>query len=129
MRRIALALAAALMFTGCATVMNDSTHSVRVDTVTEDGELLTGADCRVYNDKYHATFQSGDTIQARRSARDLEITCKIDGYPDAVGRATSRANAGMWGNILVGGAVGAIVDHSKGTAYTYPTWVRLVFGW
>lgn len=129
MIRIALVLATVLVFTGCATVLNDSTHPVRVDTVTEDGELVTGAKCRLHNDKYHDTFQSGDTIQVRRSARDLDITCRMDGHPDAVGRATSRANAGMWGNLLVGGAVGAIVDHSKGTAYTYPTWVRLVFGW
>jgi hypothetical protein len=34
----------------------------------------------------------------------------------------------MWGNIILGGGIGAIVDHNKGTAYTYPTWVQLVFG-
>lgn len=40
----------------------------------------------------------------------------------------SRANAGLAGNILVGGAIGAIVDHTSGSAYTYPGWVSLVFG-
>ncbi|MBB4721820.1 hypothetical protein [Xanthomonas euvesicatoria] len=35
---------------------------------------------------------------------------------------------GIWGNILIGGAIGAIVDHSKGTGYTYPSWIQLVFG-
>ena len=34
----------------------------------------------------------------------------------------------MAGNILLGGGIGAIIDHTKGTAYTYPTWVQLVFG-
>ena len=24
--------------------------------------------------------------------------------------------------------MGALIDHNKGTAYTYPTWIRLVFG-
>ncbi|MEY3286648.1 MAG: hypothetical protein RL500_1378, partial [Pseudomonadota bacterium] len=32
------------------------------------------------------------------------------------------------GNIIFGGGIGAIIDHTKGTAYTYPTWVQLVFG-
>ena len=32
------------------------------------------------------------------------------------------------GNILFGGGIGAIIDHNKGTAYTYPTWIQLVFG-
>ena len=34
----------------------------------------------------------------------------------------------MFGNIVLGGGVGAIIDHNKGTAYTYPSWVKLVFG-
>ena len=34
----------------------------------------------------------------------------------------------MFGNIILGGGIGAIIDHNKGTAYTYPTWVQLIFG-
>src|SRR5450830_1008349 len=34
----------------------------------------------------------------------------------------------MFGNILLGGGVGAIVDHSNGSAYNYPEWIRLVSG-
>jgi hypothetical protein len=34
----------------------------------------------------------------------------------------------MWGNLIIGGGIGAIIDHNKGTAYTYPTWVQLIFG-
>jgi hypothetical protein len=42
--------------------------------------------------------------------------------------AISRANAGLAGNIIFGGGIGAIIDHNKGTAYTYPQWVRVVMG-
>jgi hypothetical protein len=35
---------------------------------------------------------------------------------------------GLAGNIIFGGGIGAIIDHSKGTAYTYPTWLLLIFG-
>jgi len=49
-----------------------------------------------------------------------------DGSGDAKGTAISRANGGMAGNILFGGGIGAIIDHNKGTAYTYPEWMRLV---
>jgi hypothetical protein len=58
----------------------------------------------------------------------MDITCKHPTNPDASARAISRANGGMFGNIVLGGAIGAIIDHNKGTAYTYPTWVQLVFG-
>ena len=30
--------------------------------------------------------------------------------------------------IILGGGIGAIIDHNKGTAYTYPTWIQLVPG-
>lgn len=129
MIRSLLALGAILSLSSCATVMNDSTHPMRVDTVTEDGRMITGAECVLSNDKSHTRIRSGESGQVRRSARDLEISCTHPGYPDGIGRATSRANAGMWGNLILGGAVGAVVDHSKGTAYTYPTWVQVVFGW
>lgn len=113
---------------GCATVMNDTTHPMRVDTKTADGQPIAGADCSATNDKGRFTFKSGDTVQVRRSGKDLDIACTHPGQHDATARAMSRANAGMWGNILIGGAIGAVVDHNKGTAYTYPTWVQLVFG-
>lgn len=34
----------------------------------------------------------------------------------------------MYGNIIFGGGVGAIIDHNRGTAYNYPDWMRVVFG-
>ena len=80
------------------------------------------------NDFGTITAKSGETTQVRRSSKDLDIICKHPENPDATARAISRANAGMFGNIILGGGIGAIIDHNKGTAYTYPTWVQLEFG-
>lgn len=125
----ALALVSlSLVFTGCASVVNDSTHPVKVETRSEAGQTVTGADCKLTNDYGVTSMKSGDTAQIRRSNKDLDIVCKHPENPDANARAISRANAGMFGNIILGGGIGAIIDHSKGTAYTYPTWVQLVFG-
>lgn len=128
MSKLLPALAVALGCTGCASVMNDSTHPIRVETKTQSGELVTGADCSLTNDYGTISMKSGGVVQARRSSKDLDITCKHPTNPDATARAISRANSGMWGNIIIGGAIGAIIDHNKGTAYTYPTWMQLVFG-
>lgn len=123
-----LAAPALLVLSGCASVLNESTHPIRIETLTPQGELVSGSDCSITNDKGKFTVRSGDTVNVRRSSKDLDITCNSPGQPTATARAVSRANGGMWGNILLGGAVGAIVDHNKGTAYTYPTWIQLVFG-
>lgn len=116
-----------LLSTGCASITGDTTHPMRVDTMAA-GKSVRGAECKVTNDYGQVIIKSGDTMQVRRSSKDLDISCSSADQGDARGRAISRANAGMAGNILFGGGIGAIIDHNKGTAYTYPSWVQLVFG-
>jgi hypothetical protein len=128
MTKLALSSLTLILLSGCASVVNDSTHPLRVETKNSSGETIAGADCRISNDYGAITVKSGDTAQVRRSSKDLDITCKHPQNPDASGRAISRANMGLAGNIIFGGGIGAIIDHNKGTAYTYPSWIQLVFG-
>ncbi len=123
-----LLVAGALSLVGCASIVNDTTHPVKIETKTIGGQVISGAECKVSNDYGSTTVKSGDTSPMRRSSKDMDITCVQPGQPEAKGRAISRANAGMAGNIIFGGGIGAIIDHNKGTAYTYPTWLQLVFG-
>ena len=113
---------------GCASVINDVTHPMRVETMTATGEAVAGAECKLTNDYAALPMKSGDIANVRRSNKDLEIVCIHPANPEAVARAISRVNGGMFGNILLGGGIGAIIDHNRGTAYTYPTWIQLVFG-
>ena len=119
---------ATALFTGCASVVNDVTHPIKVETKTEAGELITGAECILTNERAAITIKSGEIANVRRSNTDLKIECKHPNNSNASATATSRVNGGMFGNILLGGGVGAIIDHNRGTAYTYPTWVQLIFG-
>jgi hypothetical protein len=66
------------------------------------------------------------SVQIHRSNKDLHFVCTKAETKDAKGTVISRANGGLAGNILIGGGIGALIDHTKGTAYTYPEWVRLV---
>lgn len=118
----------AVSITGCASVVNDTTHPMKVETRTETNEIIANADCKLTNDYGTIEMKSGNTVQVRRSSKDLDIVCIDQDDRKAEGRAISRANAGMFGNIILGGGIGAIIDHNKGTAYTYPTWVQLIFG-
>lgn len=34
----------------------------------------------------------------------------------------------MFGNIIFGGGIGAIVDHNNGSAYEYPTFIQVLMG-
>lgn len=128
-RLAALGLAlAALLGAGCASVTQGTTHMLRIDTVTDAGRQVDGADCTLTNDHGTTIAKSGQSTFVRRSSQDLAVACTSNGLPNATGQLVSRANAGLAGNILIGGGIGAIIDHNTGSAYTYPHWVRLVFG-
>ena len=126
--RLLSALALSVLATGCASIVNESNQPIKVETLKADGAEVKGAECRLSNDYGTVNLKSGEQGLVHRSSKDLDIVCVDPANPDAKARAISRANGGMFGNILFGGGIGAIIDHNKGTAYTYPTWVQLQYG-
>lgn len=115
-----LAVAAVLACTGCASIVNDSTHPMKVETKTDTGQMVPGADCKLTNDYGTVSVKSGDTAQVRRSSKDLDILCKHPTNPDASARAISRANGGMFGNIIFGGGIGASSTTTRGRPTPIP---------
>ncbi|RZL90436.1 MAG: hypothetical protein EOP82_15605 [Variovorax sp.] len=114
--------------TGCASVTHSTTQSVKVETLTQAGKTIEGAECRLSNDKGDAFTLSGQSVPVRRSGGNLTIHCTQAGHPPAAGQAVSRVNAGMVGNVIVGGAIGAAIDVGTGAGFNYPNWMQLVFG-
>src|SRR5205085_11883138 len=88
-----------LLCTGCASVTQGTTHNLRIETITEKGEQLDGADCTLNNDKGTTLAKSGSSTLVRRSSKDLEITCSAAGQADAKARLVSGANIGLAGNV------------------------------
>ena len=62
MKRL-IALAACASLFGCASVVNDSTHPMKVETLTSDGKTIAGAECKLGNDYGSITVKSGDTLR------------------------------------------------------------------
>ena len=125
---IVLALALQTLLTGCATITKDANQPVRVETYSKNNVAVTGAKCVGKNERGEFTTDSSGMMRPHRSGENLVITCSKDGEEAGLGTLISRANGGMFGNILFGGGIGAIIDHNKGTAYSYPDWVRVIMG-
>lgn len=109
-----------LLSSGCASITSDKMQSLAVTTQAADGKLIEKAKCSLKNDKGNWQVETPGTIAVHRSAEDIVVECKKEGLPDGIARGISRAAGGMWGNIVFGGGVGAIIDHSNGTGYNYP---------
>ncbi len=124
--KTAVCVAACTLFSGCASITKDINQPIKVETYV-DGQMLEGAKCMAKNDRGETSVVTPGHIVLHRSGANLSINCEKDGI---TGSATliSRANGGMFGNILFGGGIGAIIDHNRGSAYSYPDWIRVIMG-
>jgi hypothetical protein len=123
-----LIVIAALASGGCATLTSSENQQLALTTTGDDGKTVEGVKCSFRNDKGSWEGTSPGFITVRRSAEDLNVECKKDGQQDGMLRAISRAAGGMFGNIIFGGGIGALIDHSKGTGYNYPDALPVVMG-
>lgn len=115
-----------VIISGCSTITQSEMQTVSL-TAQYKG-VPVEADCRINNDKGSWSTKSPANVAVRKSNEDLEVTCKKEGMPDGLLKAISRAAGSMFGNIIFGGGVGAIIDHSKGTGYDYPNQLPVKMG-
>jgi len=122
-------LALTAFATGCSTLTGDGTsQNLSVMTYTSDNKDLTGATCELKNDEGAWTAVTPATVMVRRSNKDLMVKCTKSGFSDARANVVSKTKANMWGNIIFGGGIGAIIDHNNGSAYQYPPSLKLTMG-
>ena len=120
MRTRLLAVIIMLTASGCASITSSDMQPLSLTTHNEQGQPVDQVKCTARNDKGVFEANSPGFLQVRRSSEDLLLECKKEGQPDGFLKAVSRAAGGMFGNIIFGGGIGAIIDHTRGTGYNYP---------
>jgi hypothetical protein len=83
-KSVVIASAAALAFSGCATITSSEVQSLTLTAKTTDGKAVEKANCTLKNDKGAWEVVSPGTVAVRRSAEDLMVVCKKDGVADGV---------------------------------------------
>jgi hypothetical protein len=99
-----------------------------VQTLSADGSDIEGAKCDLTNDEgtWYLTTPGSTTV--RRSNKDMQVICKKAGIDLGSANVVSRTKGNMYGNILLGGGIGAIIDHNNGSAYEYPALIKIFMG-
>ncbi len=113
---------------GCASITLESHQKLAITTVDSSGKPVTDATCKLTNGKGEFILDKtpGEAV-VRRSPTDMDVICAKSGQPEGTARLISRAGR-MWGNFILGGGLGAIVDHSTGKGYNYPYIFEIVMG-
>lgn len=125
---IILTITLQTLLTGCASITKDSNQPVKIETYSKQNQAVTGVKCTAKNERGEWIATTPGVVSVHRSGQNLLVNCAKEGEQAGVATVISRANGGMFGNILFGGGIGAIIDHNKGTAYSYPDWIRVIMG-
>lgn len=126
-RGVAAAMAA-FGLAGCASVTGGNVQKMYVQAQMDDGSGVPGAECVLSNDKGHWSLRTPGDASIVRSNKPIEVKCDKAPLPQGIVSVESGTRAAMFGNILIGGIVGAAIDHSSGAAYEYPEQIRVVMG-
>jgi hypothetical protein len=89
---------------GCGTIVNGTTEKIQLSSAPD------GAQATIDGTQ---TVTTPTTVELSRDDEHTIIFHK-DGYQDDTEKLTSSASGWIWGNILVGGVVGAVVDAESG---------------
>ncbi len=112
---------------GCASIVNGQNQSLSVETKTDAGPL-SGASCKLSNNKGTWFITSPGSVTVRRSFGDLSVRCEKETHEPGLASVKSKTKGMTFGNILFGGVIGAGVNISTGAAYDYPTLITLIMG-
>ena len=121
---ISIALLTLASTSGCASITGSKNQPVSVAAVCE-AEVVNGATCTLTNDKGQWFASTPGSVMIQKSGGDLAVNCKKQ-ESVGVGTFVSKSNGGIWGNLLLGGPIGAAIDAGSGAGFDYPPSMTVV---
>lgn len=118
---------ATIILPGCASIVSGSNQSLSVETRNK-GMAMSGAQCKLSNDKGSWFITSPGSTTIHRSREDMSVKCERDGHEPGLASVKSTTKGMAFGNILFGGIIGAGVDIANGAAFDYPTLITVEMG-
>jgi len=119
--RLTTVLLLAGLLPGCATIIDGSTQNLTVSTEP------AGATCTLDREGMRVAIVSPTpgTIRIDKSKRDIAVSCRKPGFQTAQVGHVSGFRGTTFGNLILGGGVGFIVDASTGASFEYPPEVKV----
>tara|TARA_B100000925_G_scaffold158669_1_gene119143 strand:- start:214 stop:600 length:387 start_codon:yes stop_codon:yes gene_type:complete len=113
-------ISVSLVMTSCATITGDRSQAIQVTSNVES------AICSLTNTEGQWTVETPGSVIVARDSGNLLVNCKKKGYkPATVSIESYHTNASTWGNVVLGGGIGYIIDRNTGAAFYYPDTINV----
>jgi hypothetical protein len=113
---------------GCASITGTTLQSVSVQTVDKENKEVIASACELTNNKGKWFVTTPGSVNINRSNDNLNVLCQKEGHEPGRASVVSATKGTMFGNIVFGGGIGAVVDHNTGAAYEYPNFFKVQMG-
>ena len=121
--KLALAMTLVGVLSGCASMLDEDSQDVAVNIQCYDKPVR--AQCVAENARGRWAFKAPGNVQVKNDYGDLEITCKVNYFPQFTVNAPALPSWNFAGNVLVGGLVGAAYDLHNNTGLKYPETINI----
>lgn len=103
----------------CASITGGTHQHLSVETRSAKQETIH-ADCTVSNSRGEQHVSTPGVVTLHRDSGPVDVRCMKDGAPIGGQEYLAHIRPMVWGNFLIGGVIGLIVDFSNGAARHYP---------
>jgi hypothetical protein len=118
---VGLVMGFVLLLPGCATITKGSQQTITVATDP------AGATCDLARDgkPLAVVNPTPGSIPIEKASGTIALSCRKAGYKVAAGSLASEFQAWTFGNIILGGVIGIVVDAASGAMHEYPSMVTI----
>ena len=106
--------------TGCATVISGDETDTQISTDP------VGAECELTGDDYHEVVVAPANVELDSDAAPVLVVCRKEGYRESQQEIDTSMDGSIFGNLILGGVIGVVVDAAAGSGMKYPDAVDLV---
>jgi PEGA domain len=107
MKKMFIVVLSSLLFTNCATILSGSKKLIKFNSTPNAATILIN-EIEVGKTPFETKLKAN---------KDYNVKIILEGYKPFEIKLKQKINHWIWGNILIGGLVGYIVDLSTGAIY------------
>lgn len=119
----AAALLLSSLFTACASLTSADEQTISITTDCKGRKLPTA--CVATNGTQTFSFNTPATIKVKRNPKDIQITCQGGLLGDSASKTAASIGLPFYGNILIGGGLGAMADIQSNKIFEYPSAINV----
>lgn len=113
-------VAATVLLSGCASVVSDNDTTTYIHTVPET------ARCDLRGEEFERVINTPGSISLPSKAAPVSVTCTAAGYKPTNATLDTSVDGWIFGNIILGGIIGAVIDAGRGAGMRYPEELEVI---